>query len=287
MDNMHQSRDNKGMPITSFKSGKGYEIRNDVFYYTNQIVNIVMIGKPGERNWILVDAGMPNSTDEILKVSKERFGEHNLPAAIVLTHGHFDHVGNIVDLIREWHVPVFAHPLEFPYLTGERSYPEPDTSVEGGMLAKLSSIYPIEPINIKRVLQPVEFNFTVTGLNEWKWIHTPGHSPGHMSLFRESDKTLIVGDAFVTVKQDSLYKVLTQKAEVHGPPVYLTTDWKTAWDSVKKLEALKPDVVVTGHGPSMRGEELKKELYTLAKEFDKVAIPDHGRYVNQEFKERK
>ena len=50
---------------------------------------------------------------------------------------------------------------------------------------------------------------TVPHLPDFKWIHTPGHTPGHISLFREKDQALIVGDAFVTVKQEYLYKVLT------------------------------------------------------------------------------
>lgn len=50
----------------------------------------------------------------------------------------------------------------------------------------------------------------------FRWIHTPGHSPSHISLFREEDGCLIVGDAFVTVKQESLYKVLTQELELAG-----------------------------------------------------------------------
>ena len=50
------------------------------------------------------------------------------------------------------------------------------------------------------------------------------HTPGHISLFREKDRTLIAGDAFVTVKQEYLYKVITQEQEISGPPRYLTTD---------------------------------------------------------------
>ena len=59
----------------------------------------------------------------------------------------------------------------------------------------------------------------------WRWIFTPGHSPGHISLFRDSDRTLIVGDAFVTTKQESLMSVMTQRMEMHGPPMYFTPDW--------------------------------------------------------------
>lgn len=62
----------------------------------------------------------------------------------------------------------------------------------------------------------------------FKWIHTPGHSPGHISLFREKDRAFIAEDAFTTGKQDSLSKVMKQEQEISEPPIYLTPDWKSA-----------------------------------------------------------
>ncbi|AHM62886.1 beta-lactamase-like protein [Flammeovirgaceae bacterium 311] len=276
-NNMHQSRDDKFIPMTSFSSGKGKEVREDVYYYTNQIVNFAMVGTA--QHWVLVDAGMPKSGDEIISVAENRFGKGNKPAAIVLTHGHFDHIGGIVKLVEEWAVPVYAHTLEFPFLTGQESYAEPDASVEGGVLAKISSIYPHEPANISGALRSLPADGSVPEMEGWRWIHTPGHTPGHVSLFRDSDRTLIAGDAFITVKQDSFYKVLVQKAEVQGPPRYLTTDWTSARLSVKKLEALKPQLAITGHGPAMEGRELNDGLSRLVQEFDRIALPDHGKYV--------
>jgi glyoxylase-like metal-dependent hydrolase (beta-lactamase superfamily II) len=278
--NMHQSEDNKFIPMTSVSSGKVREAMSDVFYYTNQIVNVVFIGTPD--HWVLVDAGMPKCGEEIRMVAEDIFGANSKPSAIILTHGHFDHVGGIVHLIEHWNVPVYAHPNEFPFLTGEQSYPEPDTTVEGGMLAKISSIYPNEPINIKPALQPLPGDMSVPGLPEWKWVYTPGHSPGQVALFRESDRTLISADAFITVKQDSLYKVLVQKKEVCGPPVYLTTDWPEAFNSVKTLEALRPEIVIPGHGTAMEGAELTEGLRRLVNEFDEIAVPDHGKFVGKE-----
>lgn len=117
-------------------------------------------------------------------------------------------------------------------------------------------------------------------MSGWRWLHTPGHTPGHISLFRDEDRMLLAGDAFVTVEQDSLYDVLLQTKELTGPPVYFTTDWDMAWNSVKKLEALKPVFALTGHGSPMGGEELARDLARLADDFDQIAIPKHGRYVD-------
>jgi glyoxylase-like metal-dependent hydrolase (beta-lactamase superfamily II) len=264
---MRQSDDEKFIPATSIGSGQGHQVKDDIYYYTNQIVNIIMVGDPTESKWILVDAGMPHSEKKIINAAAERFGDGNAPEAIILTHGHFDHVGSIVELIRKWNVPVYAHPLEFPYLTGEKSYPKPDTS-SGGALAKISFIYPIEPIDIKEALLPLPADHTVPFLEDWQWVHTPGHTPGHVSFFRAADRMLLAGDAFVTVKQDSLYQVILQKAAVHGPPVYLTMDWTAARSSVEKLKELNPSGVISGHGRYMEGAHLHSGLDHLLQHFE-------------------
>ena len=88
---------------------------------------------------------------------------------------------------------------------------------------------------------------------EWRWLHTPGHAPGHISLWREADRALIVGDAFITTAQESAYAVATQQPELHGPPMYFTPNWIAARSSVETLAALQPGIVITGHGPAMEG----------------------------------
>lgn len=269
---MNYGEDYKYIPATSVASGSGMEVLPDLYQFTVQIVNIQMVGLSGEE-FVLIDAGMPKSVSTIMKAVEERFGENSRPKAIVLTHGHFDHVGALIELIEHWDVPVYAHPLEIPYITGEKSYPKPDASVEGGLVAKMSPMFPNDPIDIGENAYVLPDNGTVPALPEFKWIHTPGHSPGHVSLFREKDRALIAADAFVTVKQEDLYKVMTQKQEISGPPRYLTTDWKAAKASVEKLTKLNPSIAVTGHGLPMKGEELTENLYKLVSHFDEMAKP--------------
>lgn len=277
---MSYGSDYKFIPATSIRSGVGVEVFPDLFSYTVQIVNIHFVGLPGSNNFVLIDAGMPESANEIIAVAEERFGENSRPKAIILTHGHFDHVGAIIELINYWDVPVYAHELELPYLTGQQSYPKPDWTVEGGLVAKLSPLFPNEPIDLGNRVKPLPTDETLPEMSDFHWIHTPGHSPGHVSFFREKDRALIAGDAFVTVKQESLYKVFTQVQEISGPPRYLTTDWKAAKQSVIKLEALQPSVAVTGHGLPMSSELLSTSLKRLAQDFDDIAVPDYGKYVN-------
>lgn len=278
---MNYGSDYHYIPTTSIGSGVGLEVLPDMFVYTVQIVNVCLVGKPDTKDFVLIDAGMPHSANKIITMTEERFGVNARPKAIILTHGHFDHVGAIIELIKYWKVPVYAHELELPFLTGKMSYPKPDPTVEGGMVAKMSPFFPNEPINLGNAVERLPSNGTVPHLPDFKWVHTPGHTPGHISLFRDKDKALIVGDAFVTVKQESLYKVFTQKQEISGPPRYFTPDWKAAKESVIKLTALKPSVAITGHGLPMSGTELTGSLERLVRDFDNIALPDYGKYVDQ------
>ncbi|MCT8136509.1 MBL fold metallo-hydrolase [Anaerobacillus sp. CMMVII] len=277
---MEYGKDYKFIPATSIGSGVTHVVAPDVLCHTIQIVNVCLVGTKEE--WVLIDAGMPHSAEEIIELTEEHYGVESRPKAIILTHGHFDHVGAILELIEHWNVPVYAHELEIPYLTGKTDYPEPDPSVEGGMVAKISAMFPNEAINIGKYVEKLPSDGSVPGMPSWKWHHTPGHTPGHISLFREEDRLLIVGDAFVTVRQDSLYKVVTQKLEMSGPPRYFTTDWTAARESVRKLAELRPATAVTGHGLPMAGELLQTSLITLTDHFDEVAKPDFGRYVDKE-----
>src|SRR5690606_14419163 len=113
----------------------------------------------------------------------------------------------------------------------------------------------------------------------WRWIHTPGHTRGHVAFWREADRALIAGDAFITTNQESAYAVATQKPEIQGPPMYFTPDWASAKQSVQTLANLEPDLVVTGHGPAIQGQALRDGLQELVNRFDEVAIPEHGKYV--------
>ncbi|GAA0462315.1 MBL fold metallo-hydrolase [Alkalibacillus silvisoli] len=276
---MNYGDDYKFIPATSIGSGVGRELLTDLYQHTIQVVNLFFYGDSNSNEFVLIDAGMPRSADDIIAVAKERFGEDARPKAIILTHGHFDHVGAIIELIEYWDVPVYAHELEKPFLTGEKDYPEPDSTVEGGLVAKMSPLFPNEAIDISGQLETLPSDGSVPHMPGFRWVHTPGHTPGHVSLFRDEDGTLIVGDAFVTVKQESLYRVFTQEKEISGPPRYLTTDWQQAFNSVKKLAELKPTLAATGHGVPLYGDELTEDLNDLVQNFEEVAIPDHGKYI--------
>lgn len=226
--------------------------------------------------WVLVDAGLPLSAGRIRKWVNKQFGEGARPRSIILTHGHFDHTGAVEDLEGEWNVPIYAHPDESPYLTGKSKYPPPDPTAGGGLMTLLSPLYPRGPIDVSRWLASLGPNGAIPDLPEWKWIHTPGHTAGHVSLFREEDRVLLVGDAFCTTDNQSLLAVAQQRPELHGPPAYYTPDWDQAKASVQKLAALRPTLLAPGHGLPMAGADAEAALDRLAADFDRVARPDHA-----------
>lgn len=259
------------------------QVTPDVFRLRNAFVNVYFVGRPDE--WVLVDAGLAGSQGAIIDAAKEWFGTGSAPQAIVMTHGHFDHVGAFPELFEQWDVPVYAHPIELPHLTGQQDYPPPDPTVGKGAMALLSFAYPSKAIDLGARVRPLPEDGSVPGMPGWQWMHTPGHTDGHISLWRAMDRCLIAGDAFVTVEQESLYAVARQEAEVHGPPAYFTPDWEAARRSVERLAALDPAIAATGHGTPMRGAPLTEGLARLVRDFDEIAVPDHGRYVPDAEKE--
>jgi glyoxylase-like metal-dependent hydrolase (beta-lactamase superfamily II) len=257
-----------------------HEVAADLAYKRLALVNLVFYGpdQAADREWVLIDTGIPGTARLIVRAAAARFGFDSRPAAIIMTHGHFDHVGALEKLADYWEAPVYAHRLEHPFLNGTSSYPPPDPSVGGGLMALLSPMYPRGPIDVSKRLKELPEG-EVPFMSGWCAIHTPGHSPGHVSLFRELDRSMIVGDAFITTNQESAYAVVVQRPELHGPPKYYTPDWENARNSVKKLAELEPELVITGHGQAMRGAEMRDALHLLANDFDHIAVPEHGRYV--------
>lgn len=272
---MKKEKISKQLYIDWFAVAPGVWRIRDIF------VNVYLIHNPSDNKWVLVDAGLKTSAAKIKKVTEHLFWPEHSPSAIVLTHAHFDHTGSLKKLSEEWDVPIYAHALEKPYLTGASSYPPPDPSVGGGLFTLLSFTYPKGPIDVSDRLIVLPADGTIPGMPEWKYYHTPGHAPGHISLFRQRDKLLIAGDAFVTTCQESAFSVLLQTQELNGPPKYFTYNWQSAERSVKLLADLQPEIVATGHGKPMSGASMRESLHELADNFKKRAVPSSGRYVDE------
>lgn len=250
-------------------------IAPDIGWLPISFVNVFFIGRSGGP-WALVDAGLPGRASQILEAAEARFGAGTRPEAILLTHGHFDHAGSALDLAEAWDVPIYAHRLELPYLNGKSDYPPPDPTV-GGAMAFLSRFMPSQVRDLGdrvRELPPTE----VPGAAGWEWFATPGHSPGHVSFFRASDRVLLAGDAFATMNMDSWSGLVTGKRTLARAGTPFNTDWDATRSSVEELARLRPNVVGCGHGIPRGDADLPARLERFVERF---RAPRNGRYVNR------
>ena len=253
----------------------------DVHGICTVMVNVYFYGvpRPGEK-WVLIDAGLPGCSRHVLGTARKLFGD-TAPSAIVLTHGHFDHVGALEAALKRWPgVSIHAHAQELPFLTGKSDYPPPDPSVGGGMMARLAPLYPRHAYNFSPSMKALPADGQVPEMPGWEWFHTPGHAAGHVALFRASDRLLLAGDAIVSLRQESATAVLRQgPQEVRPPPAYFTVNWLDAFESIQRLRSLEPRVAGTGHGWPLRGALLTQGLKELENRFEEIGLPKKGEYV--------
>lgn len=127
---------------------------------------------------VIVDPG--GDGDRIHKVCVD----HGVSVkAVWLTHSHLDHCGGVAPLLKKFPVPLYAHP-------DERMFRErlPDIAMMYGLSA---SEWPACPEPSMRVGGGEEVS---VGNNLAKVIHTPGHSPGHVSFYFQAESVIISGD---------------------------------------------------------------------------------------------
>lgn len=200
--------------------------------------------------WVLVDTGLPGYAGRIVHSAERRYGKGTRPHAIVLTHGHLDHSGSAARLAWLWNVPVFVHRYEMPFLDGRLSYPPPDPACRGP-LAALARTLPVRSRDLRLRLRDLPRNGSVPFLPGWAWLLTPGHTPGHVSLLRGSDRLLLAGDALCA-------------ADAHAGT--FTMDRRASQHTMQALAALSPWALATGHGPPRMGPEVPALMRAMAYE---------------------
>ena len=143
-------------------------------------------------------------------------------------------------------------------------------------MSLLSPIYPRGPINLGNRLRPLSTDLGLPELPGWTLMHTPGHTPGHVSFFRPADRLLLPGDAFCTTKPESFFEAaVAQQAELHGPPSYFTSDWDAARRSVQQLACVATcDSRARSWKTNLRSFGCRG-LRTLAANFESVAVPEN------------
>lgn len=180
---------------------------------------------------------------------------------IVLGHAHADHRGTAPSL----GVPVHCHPDDV-------ADAESDAAVAPYM--EISSLPAparwLYPILMRRWDGgAVKIDGTVAEGDEiagFRVIHFPGHAPGLIGLWRESDRLAIVSDVIYLMDSTKMGRPLAE-GEASVPHPAWNQDHAKAKESVRKLAALEPAVVCTGHGEPLRGENLREPLERAAEQY--------------------
>jgi glyoxylase-like metal-dependent hydrolase (beta-lactamase superfamily II) len=180
---------------------------------------------------------------------------------VVLSHAHADHRGAAPSM----GVPVHCHPDEVADAESDAAIP-PYFDLSQLPVAPVRWIYPF--LLRRWDGGAVKIDDTVAEGDDvagFKVIHFPGHAPGLIGLWRESDRVALVSDTVYLV--DSARLKPLPEGDVSVPHPAWAWDHAKAKESVRKLAALEPAIVATGHGEPLRGENLREKLEAAAEKF--------------------
>lgn len=212
-------------------------------------------------DFFLVDSGVRADRIAILRALK-KLGLHPKNCrAVLLTHAHPDHAGNAA-FFAQCGAQLFIGEKEREFLETRRTYipclPRALTPLgllQTAMFALGEVFWPVQRVLAQRILRGDETLSTPCG--DWRVIETPGHTRGHVSFFRESDGTLLSGDAILNVVP------FVQRTDLAIPTAIFNDDTAQARESARLLCALPVKILLAGHGPTIR-ENTAARLRTFA-----------------------
>ena len=191
------------------------------------VINVYLAGD------VLIDAGRRWDTARIRKQTADR----DL-SLLALTHVHPDHQGAVEEVCEARHVPLACHADDVDAMEGRR--PLQSGNPDNPLNRLIQAAWEGPPRKVDRVLNDGD---EVAG---FRVIHAPGHAPGEVIYFRESDRVAIAGDVINTMN------VFTGLPSVREPPKAFTLDPVQNRGSIRKLLELRPSLVCVGHGAPLR-----------------------------------
>lgn len=208
---------------------------------------------------VLVDTGYPG----LIEAFKQAFSETPVPwnhlSTILITHQDIDHIGTLPALLvqPDLSIQVLAHESESEYIEGRKMLlkhtPEALAAAEAMLPPSLPEEWKRSFLSALAHPPRGRVDESLTGEEQFPWaggvslIHTPGHSPGHLSLYHPRSRTLIAADA-LTVRSGELY----------GPNPEATPDMALALSSLQKFAGYEIEQVICYHGGLYRGDASRR-----------------------------
>jgi glyoxylase-like metal-dependent hydrolase (beta-lactamase superfamily II) len=181
---------------------------------------------------VLIDAGRRGDRSRIFRELEDR------PLSLVaLTHVHPDHQGVAHELCTARQIPLACHADDVAAMEGRA--PMNQGAADNAVTRLGTWLWAGPPHPVARVLREGD---EVAG---FRVVHAPGHAPGEVIFFRDSDRVAICGDVIRNMS------FLTTLAGIKEPPDLLTYDPTENRRSIRKLAALRPSLILPGHGPAV------------------------------------
>lgn len=198
----------------------------------------------GNDEAVLIDTGTRWDRKAILAALDAAFPGGFRLTAILLTHAHCDHAGNAAYLAERFGAKVHCHAAERPFLATRRTYVPRGFrafSASGVLFAGGEAVFPVrrrEPDSLVKEADSVQ-----TPIGPLTVIETPGHTPGHVSYYHESEDRLFSGDALINIIP------WVRRAGLSLPVRVFTSNPQSAAESAWKIANLGPTALLPGHGP--------------------------------------
>ena len=208
------------------------EVIPNVYQLTSRGANVILIA---EEQLSLIDTGFPGSTAQIIDFIRNLGRSVEEISLIIITHNHFDHAGGLAELRRVTRAKIAVHQADIGDSETHPPYPR--------AVRRLLRMRPLSALRSAFFIEPGTVDIQLSGgevlepLGDLTVVHTPGHTPGSISLFSPSNKLLIVSDALSKFRQNPRF-----------PHRVASRDYALAIDSVKEIARLDFDILCFGHG---------------------------------------
>jgi hydroxyacylglutathione hydrolase len=206
------------------------QLAEDVYQlkgWPKNAINVYLVGD------VLIDAATRQGEKRIMRqISEETVTAH------ALTHAHPDHQGSSHAICEQLGIPLWCGQGDVPAMETPGAIVNP--KAPGWLNRVQARFWTGPPHPVARALNEGDevAGFTV--------LDTPGHSVGHVSFWRESDRVLIVGDVLGNMN------FITGIPGLNTPPDLFTPDPARNRESARRLADLKPSLACFGHGAPLR-----------------------------------